>query len=527
DDIMEGSNAHYLNQLLPYFYESTATLADYLPKDGILILDEANDIVRSLMEQEDEEKEIYGELLAEGEVFPGFLDNFLTYSQAKSALNDRPFISFNFIQAPTGLDIQTTLTMPIREFSFYREREERGYELRELAAKGKLVFCANDDNALEQMKAFAAAWEVTSYETCLFPLAKSLECSDISVFLLADRDFFGIVKEKPQPRKGKKANAITSFVDLREGDYVVHENHGIGQYVGMERLTVGDVTRDYLHIRYRGEDKLYIPTDQMDMLQRYIGNSDTPPRVNKLGGKEWQKTKSKARTSVREMAEDLLRLYARRSAEKGHAFSPDSPWQWEMESDFPYDETPDQLEAIADIKADMEKTKPMDRLLCGDVGYGKTEVALRAAFKAVLDGKQCAVLVPTTILVQQHENTFVQRLEKYGVTVKALSRFKSPKEINATLKELAAGKVDIIIGTHMLLGKRVSFKDLGLLIIDEEQRFGVAHKEKIKELKKNIDVLAMSATPIPRTLHMSLLGARDISIIETPPPRRQPVQTYV
>ncbi|MGN0963719.1 MAG: transcription-repair coupling factor, partial [Clostridia bacterium] len=249
--------------------------------------------------------------------------------------------------------------------------------------------------------------------------------------------------------------------------------------------------------------------------------------VNRLGGKEWKHTKEKVRGSVREMAGELLRLYAEREKEQGYAFSPDSEWQKEMEAGFPYEETPDQLEAIRDIKADMERSRPMDRLLCGDVGYGKTEVALRAAFKAVLDGKQVAVLVPTTVLAQQHERTFRERLERFGVRIGVLSRFKTKKEIDRVLEDLAFGEVDIVIGTHMLFNKRVVYHDLGLLIIDEEQRFGVAHKEKIKSLKKNIDVLAMSATPIPRTLHMSLVGVRDISIIETPPQYRQPVKTYV
>lgn len=527
DDVNAGSNADYLAQLLPYFYQESATILDYLGSEGLLIMDEGSEIVRALTVQTEEATEVYSELLAEGEVFPSFPANFLTHDQVCSQINRRPFLMFNFIKTPTGLDAQASVTMPLRDFAFYREREERGYELRDLAAKGLVVLCAGDDKSLAQMTAFAETWEVKNYQARRFPLGRSLECGDIPAFLLSANDFFGIIREKPQARKRDKASAITSFVDLKEGDYVVHENHGIGQYVGMERLTVGDVTKDYLHIRYRGEDKLYIPTDQMDLLQKYIGNSDSPPKVNKLGGKEWQAVKTKARGSVREMAEDLLRLYAERAAQKGFAFSPDSPWQWELESDFPYEETPDQNEAIADVKADMEKSKPMDRLLCGDVGYGKTEVALRAAFKAVLDGKQCAVLVPTTVLAQQHERTFAQRLTKYGVTVRALSRFKSSKEVSDTLAGLAQGRVDIIIGTHMLFGKRVKYRDLGLLIIDEEQRFGVAHKEKIKELKKNIDVLAMSATPIPRTLHMSLLGARDISIIETPPPRRQPVRTYV
>ncbi|MEG2406148.1 MAG: transcription-repair coupling factor [Clostridiales bacterium] len=527
NDVMEGSNADYLIQLLPYFYEETSTLLEYLAKDDILVLDEAVEIRKTLDAEDEERQDFYTDMLLEGEVFPSYIENFSATSVIWKKINSRPHLGFSFIQTPTGLDTQELFTMAIREFSFYREREERGYELRELSKKGQIILCGGEDGVLKQMEGFAKTWEITNYRLCHFPLEKSLELTELPGYLLSEKDFFGIVKQ-PQTHKNKdKANAINSFVDLKEGDYVVHENHGIGQYIGMERLTVNDVSRDYLHIRYRGEDKLFIPTDQMDLLQKYIGNSDSPPKINKLGGKDWQTVKAKARGSVQEMAADLLTLYAQREAEKGFAFAADTPWQWEMESDFPYEETSDQNDAIIDMKEDMEKEKPMDRLLCGDVGYGKTEVAIRGAFKAVMDGKQCAVLVPTTVLAQQHEITFAQRLEKFGVTVRALSRFKSAKEIKETLQGLENGSVDIVIGTHMLFGKRVKYKDLGLLIIDEEQRFGVAHKEKIKELKKNIDVLAMSATPIPRTLHMSLLGARDISIIQTPPARRQPVRTYV
>lgn len=524
--IRENSNADFLSQLLPYFYEEKATLLSYL-KDGLLVLDEGADIGSALIAEENERNDFFGDLLLEGEVLPSYMENFCDAHTLFSHINHGAFLHFSFLEVPTSLDIGNRFSTPAREFSFYREREERGYELRDLSKKGDLIFCGSEENALKQMEGFAKTWEIPHVTTALLPLTKSMEWTEPSAFLLSERDFFGIVKQTPTKSKKKKENAITSFVDLKEGDYVVHETHGIGQFLGMERLTVDEVTRDYLHIRYQGQDKLYIPTDQMDLLQKYIGSSDNAPKINKLGSKDWKITKAKARTSVHEMAEDLLRLYAQRAAEKGFAFSADTPWQWEMEADFPYEETEDQLSAIADMKSDMEKEKPMDRLLCGDVGYGKTEVAIRGAFKAVLDGKQCAVLVPTTVLAQQHERTFQQRLERFGVTVKALSRFKNSREIKETKKGLENGTVDVVIGTHMLFGKSIKFKDLGLLIIDEEQRFGVAHKEKIKELKKNIDVLAMSATPIPRTLHMSLLGARDISIIETPPARRQPVRTYV
>lgn len=529
DAVREGLRSNDLEQLLPYFYEKCGALEDYLG-DGIVVVEEGDDLRKTLDEGDEELLDFYQELFLEGEVWPSYLKNYRSQAEIWTSLNHCNLLHLAFLPGPTGLDVQESLSPPLREFSFHRERQERGMELQELSEQGTVVLCGNDDAALEQMKGFAETWHLHNYRLCRFPLEKSAEFYQIPAWVISSIDLFQRVEESQRSgkrRKKEKGKAIQSFVDLKEGDYVVHENHGIGQYMGIEHLKVGDTERDYLNIRYRGQDKLYVPTDQLDLLQKYIGNTDIPPKVNQLGGKEWKATKAKVRCSVQEMAGELLKLYAQREAEKGFAFSKDTSWLREMEQDFPYEETPDQLDAISDVKADMEAEKPMDRLLCGDVGYGKTEVALRAAFKAVLDGKQCAILVPTTVLAQQHERTFRERLAKFGVTIGGLSRFKSRKEVNEVLRGLAAGTVDIVIGTHMLFGKRVNFHDLGLLVIDEEQRFGVAHKEKIKELKKNVDVLSMSATPIPRTLHMSLLGVRDISIIETPPAFRQPVQTYV
>ncbi|MDA8227562.1 MAG: transcription-repair coupling factor, partial [Desulfitobacterium hafniense] len=337
-------------------------------------------------------------------------------------------------------------------------------------------------------------------------------------------------ERKPQARKPQPTakKAQLHFSDLKPGDFVVHVHHGIGQFIGIERLSVGGVDKDYFAVKYSGEDKLYVPLDQLSFLQKYLGSdADTTPKLNKLGGNEWNKVKHKARSAVKEMAFDLVKLYAQREAAKGHAFSVDNVWQAEFEEKFPYEETPDQLQSIVEVKQDMMNERPMDRLLCGDVGYGKTEVALRAAFKAVLDSKQVAVLVPTTILAQQHFNTFRERFMGYPMTVEMLSRFRSPKEQKAIMRALKEGNIDVIVGTHRLLSDEIKFKDLGLLVIDEEQRFGVAHKEKIKNIKANVDVLTLSATPIPRTLHMSLVGVRDMSVIETPPEDRYPVQTYV
>ena len=344
--------------------------------------------------------------------------------------------------------------------------------------------------------------------------------------VVSEGDLFGVGKQKTHAI-ARTGNKMAAFTDLNVGDYVVHENHGIGQYMGTVRLSSEGKLRDFLHIRYQGTDKLYVPTDQMDRVQKYIGSEGEAPKLNRLSGGEWQKQKAKVKSSIKEIAGDLIKLYAERKAVKGYAFSPDTPWQREFEDAFPFEETPDQLTAIAEIKKDMEKPQVMDRLLCGDVGYGKTEVALRAIFKCVMDGKQAALLAPTTILVQQHYATMLNRFHDFPIHVDTLSRFKTAAEQKQTIENLKSGKLDVIIGTHRLLNKDIEFKDLGLLVVDEEQRFGVGHKEAIKQYKKSIDVLTLSATPIPRTLHMSMVGIRDMSLLQSPPEERYPVQTYV
>lgn len=343
---------------------------------------------------------------------------------------------------------------------------------------------------------------------------------------LTENDIFGMQKRKRLHTKNQ-GQQLQYFSDIKAGDYVVHKIHGIGRYIGVENVDVDGIHRDYLLIAYAGDDKLYVPVDQVGMLHKYVGNEGGVPRLSKMGGTDWKRTTAKAAKAITELAEELLRLYAQRQITPGHAFSPDTALQKEFEDEFPYEETPDQLKAIAEIKADMEKPQPMERLLCGDVGYGKTEVALRAAFKAVVDGKQVAVLAPTTVLAQQHFLTFKERVRNFGVNVQLLNRFCTPKEQREVLQDLSEGKVDILIGTHRLLQSDVVFPNLGLLIIDEEQRFGVAQKEKIKKWHLGIDVLSLSATPIPRTLHMALVSSRDMSVIESPPEDRLPVETYV
>ena len=344
--------------------------------------------------------------------------------------------------------------------------------------------------------------------------------------LLTENDIFGMQKKRRLHTKNSGAQ-LQYFSEIKAGDYVVHSVHGIGRYIGVENVLVDGVHRDYLLLAYAGDDKLYVPVEQVGMLHKYVGNEGQSPRLSKMGGADWKRVQSKARAAITELAEELLRLYAQRKIVPGHAFAEDTEWQRDFEERFPYEETPDQLKAIAEIKADMEKPEPMDRLLCGDVGYGKTEVAIRAAFKAVMDGKQVAVMVPTTVLAQQHFMTFKERMQPFGVKVEMVSRFCTPREQKRILNDLENGQVDVLIGTHRLLQQDVLFPDLGLLVLDEEQRFGVAQKEKIKRWKTGVDVLTLSATPIPRTLHLALVNGRDMSVIESPPEERLPVETYV
>ncbi|MDD6309215.1 MAG: transcription-repair coupling factor [Clostridia bacterium] len=360
------------------------------------------------------------------------------------------------------------------------------------------------------------------------PLGKGFIYPPIKTVFISGGDVF--LKKNRKKRGGLSgAKALRSFDELKPGDFVVHRVHGIGRFITMEKIETDHVERDYLKIEYKNHDMLYVPVTQLNLLYKYshAGEETAPPRVNRLGGGEWQKTKSGVKHSVRQLAIKLVDLYAARSQMTGHAFLKDTPWQSEFESTFPYEETPDQITAVAEVKSDMEKPKPMDRLLCGDVGYGKTEVAIRAAFKCVMEGMQCAYLVPTTILAAQHYNHFVERMKDFPLRVEMLSRFRTAAQQKKIIAGLASGEVDIIIGTHRLLGDDVQYKKLGLLIIDEEQRFGVGDKEKIKDMKKGIDVLTMTATPIPRTLNMAMTGIRDMSVLSNPPEERQPIQTYV
>ena len=358
--------------------------------------------------------------------------------------------------------------------------------------------------------------------------SSGFENYDLNLVVISMQNSF----DEPAKKKRKLSNSFKEgekivFADLKPGDFVVHQTHGIGKFIGVNTITADGVTKDYIKIEYRNDDMLYVPTNNLDSVRKYIGGGETAPRLNKLGGKEWSATTSKVKKHLQEIAKDLVELYAKRQKIKGYAFLPDTPWQKQFEDSFPYTETDDQLRCIEEVKKDMEKQVPMDRLLCGDVGYGKTEVAIRAAFKAVMDQKQVAYLVPTTILANQQYEEFKTRMSEFAMKVELLNRFRTKKEQTEIIKKLKLGEIDVVVGTHRLLSQDVVFKDLGLLIIDEEHRFGVKDKEKIKQLKNNVDVLTMTATPIPRTLHMSIVGVRDMSVIYEPPHNRKPVQTYV
>jgi transcription-repair coupling factor (superfamily II helicase) len=357
---------------------------------------------------------------------------------------------------------------------------------------------------------------------------RGFEYPDLRFVVVTESDIFGGFKKKKKKKiKHYDGAAIHSFNDLKIGDYVVHENHGLGIYQGIEKIEVDHVTKDYLKVSYAAGSNLYVPATSLEVLQKYAGSDAKVPKLNRLNSPEWKKTKAKVRGAVQEIASELVELYAKRQEKQGHIFSEDTVWQKEFEELFPYEETDDQQKAIEETKADMESPRIMDRLICGDVGYGKTEIAIRAAFKAVMDGMQVAFLVPTTILAGQHYNTFAQRMKDYGMNVELMCRLRTGAEQRKTIEGLRKGSVDIVVGTHRLLGKDIVYKNLGLLIVDEEQRFGVTHKEKLKQMKNNIDVLTLTATPIPRTLHMSLVGIRDMSVLEEPPVDRMPIQTFV
>ncbi len=533
------------NMILPYIPRKyLGSLLDYLDQDSLVFLDEPERIKEDFKSIEDDMNYKYMDLLEAGEILPSHVDLTWKYDDLLKFIKKKKIVSNSGLlkadrdfpaKALHNFTVKSTtpyhnkMGLLVEDLKHYQYRgykiiilsgtEERGLRLQE--SLGDLDIRASFYKEREE--------EIKSGQIFISPgsIEDGFEDSAIKLIVISDKEIFGSQKKKRTRLKRKKGEKIVNLNDLEVGSFIVHENHGIGRYEGIEQLDIQGSKKDYLTIRYKGQDKLYIPIDQMNLIQKYVGSDTAKPKISRLNSGEWQRTKSRAKKAVENMAEDLLNLYAKRESEKGYAFSEDSLWQRQFEDDFHYEETEGQLISINEIKKDMEEDKPMDRLLCGDVGYGKTEVALRAAFKALMDGKQVAILVPTTILAQQHYNTMVERFGDFPIKTGLLSRFKSPKEQERIIDGLERGRVDIVVGTHRLLSKDVVFKDLGLLIIDEEQRFGVKHKEKLKRLRENVDVLTLTATPIPRTLHMSMVGIRDMSVIEDPPAERYPIQTYV
>lgn len=523
------------------FYESTYSLLDYVTKDTLVIVDEMSRVQEAAMNLDKEEAEVQTIMLEERQLLPNSSFSF-DWQTIKNKLTQQRIYLSVFLRHITGTQPENIVNISSRAMQeFHGQMNLFKSELSrwEKANYSTIVVVHNEQRA-EKVRSILLDYgmEFTIQEQLSLPLQQpvitigninhGIELPLHRIAIVTESELF----KKKQAKKRRRshisnAERIKNYQELKVGDYVVHRNHGIGKYIGIETLEVAGIHKDYLLILYAGDDKLYVPIDQIDLVQKYVGSEGKEPRMYKLGGAEWQRVKSRVQSSVEDIADELIKLYAERETKKGYAFEPDSDLQREFELSFPYEETEDQLRCIEEIKQDMESPKPMDRLLCGDVGYGKTEVALRAIFKAVSEGKQAAFLVPTTILAQQHFQTMQERFQDYPIEIGLLSRFRTPKQQRETIEGLKKGVVDVVIGTHRLLSKDIEFKDLGLLVVDEEQRFGVKHKEKIKQMKTNVDVLTLTATPIPRTLHMSMLGIRDLSVIETPPDNRFPVQTYV
>jgi transcription-repair coupling factor (superfamily II helicase) len=534
--VESATNLQFLENYIEYFYENTSYIWDYM-KDGIVMLDDPDRLREALSLRDREAEADFRVMLEKGRATPEDRGNVSGIAAYEVLLAHSPLYLFTpFATQPAGVGRLTKqYSVNVRRPASvggrmdFLEAELRRYVGLDFAVT---IVCSTEER-LANLRDFLDRTELSRISLVRGNLSCGVEFPDEKTVYLWDGDIFRAPKSR-RPAGGasrggdKNAAPIRAFTDIKKGDYVVHENHGIGKFLGIEQLEIQRVRKDYLKIKYAGDDTLYIPVEQMSLVQKYIGGGgEEEPKISKLSSGEWKKAKAKAKKDIASMARDLLALSADRKAALGYAFSEDTVWQREFEERFPYEETQDQLRSIASIKRDMEKPVPMDRLLCGDVGYGKTEVAARAVFKCVADGKQAAVLVPTTILANQHYTTFRQRFADFPFAVEMLSRFRTDAQQTEIAERVKKGSVDIIIGTHRLLSKDISFKDLGLLVVDEEQRFGVRHKERIKALKKNVDVLTLSATPIPRTLHMSLLGVRDMDLIEEPPEDRYPVQTYV
>jgi transcription-repair coupling factor (superfamily II helicase) len=527
-----GQQPPNLSFYAPLF--NSGNLLDYLPSNALVVMDEYPQIKEEVEYLDGQALELRDEKMQIGELPGNFPHPYFRWEEIATKLRARAklkifswtgsekadLLKLDFNSAPSYAGQLPTLIAKSKDF---------------LQQKYRLIYVSNQASRLAELMEEQEVYSQPVTEIQQTPTSGSLTLVQGSLaegwsmgntHLLTDKEIFGFMKERRLVKK-RPVKRHKLLMDIKPGDYVVHIEHGIGQFQGVQNMATDSTQKEYLILTYAAGDKLYVPTDQIDRVSRYVGSGEGAPVLNRLGTQEWNRTKQKVKESVEEIAQDLLQLYAAREVVSGHAYSPDTVWQRELEASFPYVETPDQIKVQEEVKEDMAKAKPMDRLIIGDVGYGKTEIALRAAFKAVMDNKQVAILVPTTVLAEQHYVTFKQRMGAFPVKIDVLSRFRTPKEQKAVIASLAEGSVDICIGTHRILQKDVVFKDLGLLIIDEEQRFGVVHKEFLKKLREQVDVLTLSATPIPRTLHMSLAGVRDMSVIETPPENRLPIKTYV
>ena len=541
EDIELIKNGDYISKINKYFnefYENQASFLDYMSDEYLLLLDENSKINQRKTNIIEDNNKLIESLVEKEKFVPEAIENI---SKFEYNFEEKQII---YLEQNDSIKNIQKYYFETREINFYNLQLD--LLLADIVTyqknKKKVVLLAGNEISAKKLCDILKENQINyKYEqeaenvkpgeiiVTIGGFSSGFENYDLNLIVVSLQNNF----EEPVKRKKKLSSTFKDsekivFADLKPGDIVVHQTHGIGQFIGVNTITADGVTKDYIKIKYRNDDILYVPTNSLDSVRKYIGGGDnSSPRLNKLGGKEWSATTSKVKKNLEAVAKDLIELYAKRQKIKGFSFSPDTPWQKQFEDSFPYTETDDQLRCIQDVKKDMEKPQPMDRLLCGDVGYGKTEVAIRAAFKAVMDQKQVAYLVPTTILANQQYEEFKTRMQEFAINVELLNRFKTKKEQDEIIKKLKLGEVDVVVGTHRLLSEDVNFKDLGLLIIDEEHRFGVKDKEKIKKLRTNIDVLTMTATPIPRTLHMSIVGVRDMSVIYEPPHNRKPVQTYV
>ena len=544
--IKAGNYISKIDRYLNSFYTEQDTILDYITDKYLVFLDEQSKIEQRTINVNKDSQNIIQLLIDKEKIVPEALKNICNFNQFEDKLNGKQIIYIEKLDNEVKIQAEkykwiykernfskSEIEILFKELLKAQEEKKRIYILAETKEKAKKICSLLNEKEIinkyeENLNQTIIVKNTESLVTVsVGKLSSGFECFDTNQLVITSQELIEGEKRKTYKSSAFKEGEKVVYADLKIGDYVVHKNYGIGIFIGVNTITADGTTKDYIKLKYYGDDVLYVPTNQLDSVRKYVGGDEGGLKVNKLGTKEWLNTKAKVKKNLRQVAKELIELYAKREKSKGYAFPADTPWQTQFEDSFPYQETDDQLRCIDEVKKDMENSKPMDRLLCGDVGYGKTEVAIRAAFKSVMGGKQVAYLAPTTVLAEQQYKEFKERMTNFGIRVEVLNRFKTKKQQTEIINKLKLGEVDIVVGTHRILSKDVEFKDLGLLIIDEEHRFGVKDKEKIKQYKATIDVLTMTATPIPRTLHMSIVGVRDMSVIYEPPYNRKPVQTYV